>query len=237
MMRFTINGREFNEARTDTTVAAGTVEEWTLTNASPMDHPFHLHVWPMQIIEENGQGRDTAVWQDDVNIPAKRPGEGQGGFQGLPRTIRLLLPYPGPRGHRHDGRHRSPIRRRGPGSRFGVAVWASSRHGSKFDLMEHPTVAFVRAISGSCARARVCRGVKHAVQGVQLRRGPQQCVERRGCGVRSSRHATWSGTPGQETQSVRTGRPAVAGPRTARSGGPVVRWIFRRGPDSPAAWH
>ena len=70
MMRFTINGREFNEARTDTTVAAGTVEEWTLINTSPMDHPFHLHVWPMQIIEQNGQGMDTAVWQDVVNVPA-----------------------------------------------------------------------------------------------------------------------------------------------------------------------
>lgn len=70
MMRFTINGREFNEARTDTTVASGTVEEWTLINTSPMDHPFHLHVWPMQIIEQNGQGMDTAVWQDVVNVPA-----------------------------------------------------------------------------------------------------------------------------------------------------------------------
>jgi FtsP/CotA-like multicopper oxidase with cupredoxin domain len=70
MMRFTINGREFNEARTDTTVAAGNVEEWTLINTSPMDHPFHLHVWPMQIIEENGQGTNNATWQDVVNVPA-----------------------------------------------------------------------------------------------------------------------------------------------------------------------
>jgi FtsP/CotA-like multicopper oxidase with cupredoxin domain len=70
MMRFSINGREFNAARTDTTVTAGNVEEWTLTNNSPMDHPFHLHVWPMQIIEENSQGRNTAIWQDVVNVPA-----------------------------------------------------------------------------------------------------------------------------------------------------------------------
>ncbi|KRE74911.1 multicopper oxidase family protein [Arthrobacter sp. Soil762] len=70
MMRFTINGKEFNEARTDTTVAAGNVEEWTLTNTSPMDHPFHLHVWPMQIIEENGQATKTAIWQDVVNVRA-----------------------------------------------------------------------------------------------------------------------------------------------------------------------
>ena len=70
MMRFTINGKEFQEARIDTRVASGSVEEWTLTNASPMDHPFHLHVWPMQIIEENGQSVDDAIWQDVVNVPA-----------------------------------------------------------------------------------------------------------------------------------------------------------------------
>ncbi len=55
MMAFTINGREFDGERTDTAVAAGTVEEWTLTNSSPMDHPAHLHVWPMQVIEDGGR--------------------------------------------------------------------------------------------------------------------------------------------------------------------------------------
>ncbi|KIS29345.1 copper oxidase [Arthrobacter sp. SPG23] len=71
MMGFTINGREFSEARTDTTVAAGSVEEWTLTNPSPMDHPFHLHVWPMQVIEEGGRAPDRPEWRDVVNIPAQ----------------------------------------------------------------------------------------------------------------------------------------------------------------------
>jgi FtsP/CotA-like multicopper oxidase with cupredoxin domain len=70
MMSFTINGREFNASRTDTTVAAQTVEEWTLINPSPMDHPFHLHVWPMQIIEEQGPTPGPPVWRDVVNIPA-----------------------------------------------------------------------------------------------------------------------------------------------------------------------
>ena len=71
MMGFTINGREFSAARTDTTVAAGSVEEWTLTNPSPMDHPFHLHVWPMQVIEEGGRALDRPEWRDVVNIPAQ----------------------------------------------------------------------------------------------------------------------------------------------------------------------
>nr|WP_026266255.1 multicopper oxidase family protein [Arthrobacter sp. 131MFCol6.1] len=69
-MSFTINGREFNASRTDTTVAAQTVEEWTLINPGPMDHPFHLHVWPMQIVEEQGQTPGPSVWRDVVNIPA-----------------------------------------------------------------------------------------------------------------------------------------------------------------------
>jgi len=70
MMRFTINGREFTDTRTDTTVANGDIEEWTLVNTSPMDHPFHLHVWPMQVIEEHGRATESAVWQDVVNVPA-----------------------------------------------------------------------------------------------------------------------------------------------------------------------
>ncbi|BCW69252.1 multicopper oxidase family protein [Arthrobacter sp. NicSoilB8] len=70
MMAFTINGREFDAARTDTTVAAGSVEEWTVINTSPMDHPFHLHVWPMQLVSVNGDSPALPAWQDVVNVPA-----------------------------------------------------------------------------------------------------------------------------------------------------------------------
>jgi len=71
MMVSTINGRVFSGDRVDTTVAAGSVEEWTLTNTSTMAHPLHLHVWPMQLIEQNGQALSKAPWQDVVNIPAR----------------------------------------------------------------------------------------------------------------------------------------------------------------------
>lgn len=70
MMRFTINGHEYRETRTDTTVAAGTIEEWTLVNTSSMDHPFHLHVWPMQVLAENGRPTEPVTWRDVVNVPA-----------------------------------------------------------------------------------------------------------------------------------------------------------------------
>ena len=41
-----------------------------MVNTSPMDHPFHLHVWPMQIISVNGGGPPFPAWQDVVNVPA-----------------------------------------------------------------------------------------------------------------------------------------------------------------------
>lgn len=70
-MRFTIDGKEFDPARVDQVIRLGTVEEWTLTNTSPMDHPVHLHVWPMQLIEQNGQPLQAPTWQDVVNVPAR----------------------------------------------------------------------------------------------------------------------------------------------------------------------
>jgi FtsP/CotA-like multicopper oxidase with cupredoxin domain len=70
MMSFTIDGREFDAGRTDQRVRVGTVEEWTLVNSSPMDHPVHLHVWPMQVVAEAGQEVSGPQWQDVVNVPA-----------------------------------------------------------------------------------------------------------------------------------------------------------------------
>ncbi|MBC7590074.1 MAG: multicopper oxidase family protein [Salinibacterium sp.] len=71
MMRFTTDGRAFDAGRIDQSVAAGTIEEWTIVNTSSMDHPFHLHVWPMQVLEIGGQAVDEPTWQDVVNVPAR----------------------------------------------------------------------------------------------------------------------------------------------------------------------
>jgi FtsP/CotA-like multicopper oxidase with cupredoxin domain len=70
-MTFTIDGRQFDADRVDQAVAVGTVEEWTLANSSPMDHPVHLHVWPMQIVAEGGRPVPDIRRQDVVNVPAR----------------------------------------------------------------------------------------------------------------------------------------------------------------------
>ncbi|OLT00472.1 copper oxidase [Pseudonocardia sp. CNS-004] len=66
-MSFTIDGKQFDPDRIDQTVRPGAVEEWTLVNTSPMDHPMHLHVWPMQLLDT----AETPTWRDVVDIPAR----------------------------------------------------------------------------------------------------------------------------------------------------------------------
>ncbi|MCE0486332.1 multicopper oxidase family protein [Ornithinimicrobium sediminis] len=87
-MAFTIDGREFDADRTDQQVGLGTVEEWTVRNDSPMDHPFHLHVWPMQVVRDaDGEVRDP-LWLDVVNVPARSEVTVRIAFEDIPgRTV------------------------------------------------------------------------------------------------------------------------------------------------------
>lgn len=66
---FTINGESFDMLKINTRVALGTIEEWTISNTSGMNHPFHLHVWPMQLISTNGVAEKQPQWRDVVNVP------------------------------------------------------------------------------------------------------------------------------------------------------------------------
>ncbi|KAA6431995.1 multicopper oxidase family protein [Agrococcus sediminis] len=71
MGSFGFDGRAFDEARIDQRVAADAVEEWTISNPTPMDHPFHLHVWPMQVVEADGAAVADVRWRDVVHVPAQ----------------------------------------------------------------------------------------------------------------------------------------------------------------------
>ena len=70
-MSFTFDGLEFDADRIDQEVRLGTVEEWTIGNDSPLDHPFHLHVWPMQLLEVDRQQVSEPLWLDVVSVPAR----------------------------------------------------------------------------------------------------------------------------------------------------------------------
>ncbi len=69
-MAFGFDDRPFDGERTDQSVTSGTVEEWTIHNPTMMDHPFHLHVWPMQVVEEDGSVVAEPTWRDVINVSA-----------------------------------------------------------------------------------------------------------------------------------------------------------------------
>ena len=77
---FYINGRQFNRDSVDTRVKLGSMEEWTIINASDEMHCFHIHQVNMQVVEINGKPIEFNGYNDVVNM--------------LPRsTVKLLLPF------------------------------------------------------------------------------------------------------------------------------------------------
>lgn len=68
---FFIDGREFDQKRTDVTVTAGTTEEWTIQNQDVFQHPFHIHVNPFQVVEINGIKIHDPAWWDTFPLPPR----------------------------------------------------------------------------------------------------------------------------------------------------------------------
>lgn len=69
----------------DKPVHVGKLQVWEVSNTSLMDHPFHLHGFFFQVIEENGKAPEYKAWKDTYNlkpgstvkiawIPDNRPG-------------------------------------------------------------------------------------------------------------------------------------------------------------------
>ncbi len=70
--QFTIDGRSFDPDRVDIVSQLDTTEDWTIRNTSPMDHPFHLHVWPFQVVDTGDGSKPPQGWKDTVNVPANQ---------------------------------------------------------------------------------------------------------------------------------------------------------------------
>jgi FtsP/CotA-like multicopper oxidase with cupredoxin domain len=49
----------------------GTVEEWSIVNTTPMDHPFHLHGFRFQLASDDGVAPDFLAWRDTINVRAQ----------------------------------------------------------------------------------------------------------------------------------------------------------------------
>lgn len=52
----------------DKPVKVGDLQIWEVSNTSVMDHPFHLHGFFFQVIEENGKAPQYMAWKDTINL-------------------------------------------------------------------------------------------------------------------------------------------------------------------------
>jgi len=64
-----INGMPFDMDRIDARPKLGTVEEWTVKNATSEQHPFHIHVNDFRVLSVNGVPYAAAGEQDTVILP------------------------------------------------------------------------------------------------------------------------------------------------------------------------
>ena len=65
---FLVNGEMHNN---DKPVYVDELQVWEISNTSLMDHPFHLHGYFFQVIEENGKTPAYKAWKDTYNLEPK----------------------------------------------------------------------------------------------------------------------------------------------------------------------
>ena len=68
---WTINDLMYDPARVDVRSQLDQVYIWSLTNESPIPHPFHKHLSPFNILDINGQAPPSFMngWKDTVMVP------------------------------------------------------------------------------------------------------------------------------------------------------------------------
>jgi FtsP/CotA-like multicopper oxidase with cupredoxin domain len=52
-------------------VHVGELQVWELVNETGQDHPFHIHGFFFQVLQENGEPPASIAWKDTVNVPRK----------------------------------------------------------------------------------------------------------------------------------------------------------------------
>jgi hypothetical protein len=68
--QFLVNGGKFNANVMDFTMLTNTAEEWVISSDEMQDHPFHIHINPIQVTKIGDQVLYPPRWCDTINIPA-----------------------------------------------------------------------------------------------------------------------------------------------------------------------
>jgi L-ascorbate oxidase len=75
-IQFLINGKQFDASCANVTAKLDTAAEWTVSNETKLNHPFHIHTNPIQLTSFNGstlppqgQTEPEPVWMDTIALP------------------------------------------------------------------------------------------------------------------------------------------------------------------------
>lgn len=66
---YQINNLQYDPTRTDTKVNVGDIEEWTLVNATPVRHVFHIHQLDFLVTKVNGVDQPLQGYEDSIDLP------------------------------------------------------------------------------------------------------------------------------------------------------------------------
>ncbi|MFZ4655720.1 MAG: multicopper oxidase domain-containing protein [Caldilineaceae bacterium] len=67
--QFLVNGGKFNANVMDFTMLTNTAEEWVISSDEIQDHPFHIHINPIQVTKIGDQVLYPPRWCDTINVP------------------------------------------------------------------------------------------------------------------------------------------------------------------------
>jgi FtsP/CotA-like multicopper oxidase with cupredoxin domain len=74
LSQFKIDGRQFNATCANVTTQLDTAKVWTVSNATRLPHPFHIHTNPFALLDYAGAklqpgGRPEPIWMDTMPLP------------------------------------------------------------------------------------------------------------------------------------------------------------------------
>jgi FtsP/CotA-like multicopper oxidase with cupredoxin domain len=89
-LQFAMNQDGYNPDIIHQAVTIGTAEEWTISNQTFAAHPFHIHVNPFQVVDDNGNPTE-GFWRDTIAVPPTTDGT----TPGQVKIRHRFLNYPG----------------------------------------------------------------------------------------------------------------------------------------------
>ena len=107
-----INGSPFAKGK-PISARPGETQVWTIVNKTKWSHPFHLHGFFFQVLDEQGRHVEPLEWKDTVNVPLEQTVKVVVRYDDRAGQLDVSLPHPRPCRRRSDGhgRPRRPTRR------------------------------------------------------------------------------------------------------------------------------